>query len=42
MQDLKHNKAPKDALLLPQADKNQDSDIFNIADFEKKSSEEPK
>lgn len=42
MQDLKHNKAPKGALSLPQADKNQDSDIFNIADFEKKSSEEQK
>ena len=31
MQDLKQNKASEDALSLPQADKNQNSDTFNIA-----------
>ncbi len=40
--DLKQNKAPKGALSLPQADKNQNSDASNISEFEKKSSEEHK
>jgi len=42
MQDLKQNKAPKGALSLPQADKNQNSDFFNITHLAQKSSEEHK
>lgn len=42
MQDLKQNKAPDGALSLPQADKNQNSDIFTIPQNAKKSSEETK
>ena len=42
MQDLKQNKAPKGALSLPQADKNQNSDISNITHLAQKSSEEHK
>ena len=38
MQDLKQNKAPKGALSLPQADKNQNSDTLNISQQTKKSS----
>jgi hypothetical protein len=37
MQDLKQNKAPEGALSLPQADKNQNSDILNITHIGKKS-----
>ncbi len=40
MRDLKQNKAPEGALSLPQADKNQNSDIFNITHIGKKSSED--
>ena len=40
MLDLKQNKAPEGALSLPQADKNQNSDTFNITQIIKKSSEE--
>lgn len=42
MQDLKQNKAPEGALSLPQADKNQNSDSFNITHLAQKSSEEHK
>lgn len=42
MQVLKQNKAPKGALSLPQADKNQNSDNSNITYNTKKSSEEQK
>ncbi len=40
MQDLKQNKAPGGALSLLQADKNQNSDTFNITHIVKKSSED--